>query len=75
MPIAAGTLGITFLSLFFVYERNMDMERALQTYLQEREQQEIAEVSASRETLSQGLQAVYPNPFMVTFTSQGEDFF
>ncbi len=74
MPIAAGTLGITFLSLFFVYERNMDMERALQTYLQEREQQEIAEVSVSRNTVSPALQAAYPNPFMVTFTSQGNPF-
>ncbi len=74
MPVAAGTLGVAFLSLFFVYERNMEMERALQAYLQEREQLELVEVSASRETLSPGLQAVYPNPFMVTFTSQGNPF-
>jgi hypothetical protein len=74
MPVAAGTLGVAFLSLFFVYERNMEMERALQTYLQEREELEIAEISVSRYTVSPALQAAYPNPFMVNLTSRGNPF-
>ncbi len=74
MPVAAGTLGVAFLSLFFVYERNMEMERALQAYLQEREQLELVEVSLSRDTSSPGLQPGYPNPFMVNFTPRGNPF-
>lgn len=74
MPIAAATLGVAFLSLFFVYERNMEMERALQAYLQEREQLELVKLSVSRDISSPSLQAVYPNPFMVSFTPRGNPF-
>ena len=74
MPVAAGILGVAFLSLFFVYQRNMETERALQAYLQEREQLELVKVSVSRDTSNPVLQPAYPNPFMVSFTPRGNPF-
>ena len=65
IPITAGTLGVAFLSLFFVYQRNIETEQALHAYLQERERFELIQVRVSQDTSSPELQPVYPNPFMV----------
>ena len=50
VPIAAGTLGVVFLSLLFVNQPNPEIQQALREWFTEREQE---------------VRTAYPNPFIV----------
>ncbi len=65
VPIAAGTLGMVFLSLFFVNQSNTEIQQAFREYVREREQLELPRVSVSQNASSLELRTAYPNPFVV----------
>jgi len=65
VPIAAGTLGVVFLSLFFVNQPNQEVQQAFREYVREREQLEIPRVRVSQNASSLELRTAYPNPFIV----------
>ena len=65
VPIAAGTLGVVFLSLFFVNQPNPKIQDAFDEYVREREQLELPRVRVSQNASSLELRIAYPNPFIV----------
>jgi len=65
VPIAAGTLGVVFLSLFFVNQSNTEIQQAFREYVREREQLELPRVRVSQNASSLELRTAYPNPFIV----------
>ena len=65
VPIAAGTLGVVFLSLFFVNQPNPEVQQAFREYVKEREQLADPRVRVSQNASSLELSAAYPNPFIV----------
>ena len=65
VPIAAGTLGVVLLSLFFVNQPNTETLQAYREYVREREQLELPRVRVSQDTSSLELRTAYPNPFIV----------
>ena len=65
VPIAAGTLGVVFLSLFFVNQPNPEVQQAFREYVREREQLELPRVRVSQNASSLELRTAYPNPFIV----------
>ncbi len=65
VPIAAGTLGVVFLSLFFVNQPNTETQQAFREFVREREQLELPRVRVSQDTSSLELRTAYPNPFIV----------
>ncbi|MCH7802526.1 MAG: zf-HC2 domain-containing protein [Acidobacteria bacterium] len=66
VPIAAGTLGVVFLSLFFVNQPNPEIQDAFDEYVREREQLELPRVRVSQNASSLELRIAYPNPFIVS---------
>jgi len=66
VPIAAGTLGVVFLSLFFVNQPNPKIQDAFDEYVREREQLELPRVRVSQNASSLELRIAYPNPFIVS---------
>jgi len=67
VPIAAGTLGVAFLSLFFVNQPNPEVQqKAFDKYVREREQLELPRVPVSPNASSLELRIAYPNPFIVS---------
>ena len=66
VPIAAGTLGVVFLSLLFVNQPNPEIQQALREYVREREQLELPRVRISQNASSLELRTAYPNPFIVS---------
>ncbi len=66
VPIAAGTLGVVFLSLFFVNQPNPEVRQAFREYLREREKLELPRVRVSQNASSLELRTAYPNPFIVS---------
>ncbi len=73
VPIAAGTLGIVFLSLFFVNQSNREIQQAFREYVREREQLELPRVSVSQNASSLELRTAYPNPFIVQVSRSQEN--
>ncbi|TDI11499.1 MAG: hypothetical protein E2P07_05465 [Acidobacteria bacterium] len=65
VPIAAGTLGVVFLSLFFVNQPNQEVQQAFLEYVREREQMAVPQVRVSQNASSLELSTAYPNPFIV----------
>ena len=65
VPIAAGTLGVVFLSLFFVNQPNQEVQQAFLEYVREREQLAVPQVPVSPNASSMELSTAYPNPFIV----------
>ncbi len=65
VPIAAGTLGVVFLSLFFVTQSNTEIQQAFREYVREREQSDVPRVRVSQNASSLELRTAYPNPFIV----------
>lgn len=65
VPIAAGTLGVVFLSLFFVNQPNQEVQQAFLEYVREREQLAVPQVRVSQNASSMELSTAYPNPFIV----------
>jgi len=65
VPIAAGTLGVVFLSLFFVNQPNQEVQQAFLEYVREREQLAVPHVRVSQNASSLELSTAYPNPFIV----------
>ena len=65
VPIAAGTLGVVFLSLFFVNQPNPEVQQAFLEYVREREQLAVPQVRVSQNASSMELSTAYPNPFIV----------
>ena len=65
VPIAAGTLGVVFLSLFFVNQPNPGVQQAFLEYVREREQLAVPQVRVSQNASSMELSTAYPNPFIV----------
>ena len=65
VPIAAGTLGVVFLSLFFVNQPNQEVQQAFLEYVREREQLAVPQVRVSQNASSLELSTAYPNPFIV----------
>ena len=63
VPIAAGTLGVVLLSLFFVNQPNTETLQAYREYVREREQLELPRVRVSQDTSSLELRTAYPQPF------------
>ncbi len=66
VPIAAGTLGVVFLSLFFVNQPNPEVQQAFREYVREREQLDLPRVRVSQNASSLELSIAYPNPFIVS---------
>ncbi len=66
VPVAAGTLGVVFLSLLFVNQPNVETQQAFREYLQERRQSELSRVRVSQDASSVELRTAYPNPFIVS---------
>ena len=73
VPIAAGTLGVVFLSLFFVNQPNPKIQDAFDEYVREREQLELPRVRVSQNASSLELRIAYPNPFIVQGRSPQEN--
>ncbi len=65
VPSAAGTLGVVFLSLFFVNQPNPEVQQAFREYVREREQSDVPRVRVSQNASSLELRTAYPNPFIV----------
>ncbi len=66
VPIAAGTLGVVFLSLFFVNQPNPEVQqKAFDEWFTERVQLEVPRVRVSQNASSLELRTAYPNPFIV----------
>ncbi len=65
VPIAAGTMGVVFLSLFFVNQPDAEVQQAFRQYVREREQLELPPVRVSQNASSLELRTAYPNPFIV----------
>ncbi len=65
VPIAAGTLGVVVLSLFFVNQPNTEIQQEFREYVREREQLELPRVRVSQNASSLELRTAYPNPFIV----------
>ena len=65
VPIATGTLGVAFLSLFFVNQPDPEVQQAFVEYVTEREQLEVPRVRVSQNASSLELRTAYPNPFIV----------
>ncbi len=65
VPIAAGTLGVVFLSLFLVNQPKTEIQQAFREYVREREQLEVPRVRLSQNASSLELRTAYPNPFIV----------
>ena len=65
VPIAAGTLGVAFLSLFLINQPDPDVQQAFREYVREREQLEVPRVRVSQNASSLELRTAYPNPFIV----------
>ena len=73
VPIAAGTLGVVLLSLFFVNQPNTEIQQAFREYVREREQLELPPVRVSQDASSLELRTAYPNPFIVHDRSPQEN--
>ena len=65
VPIAAGTLGVAFLSLFLINQPDPEVQQAFREYVREREQLEVPRVRVSQNASSLELRTAYPNPFIV----------
>ena len=65
VPIAAGTLGVVFLSLFFINQPKTEVQQAFVEYVREREQLELPRVGVSQSASNLELRTAYPNPFIV----------
>ncbi len=66
VPIAAGTLGVVFLSLFFVNQPKPEVQqKAFHEWFTEREQLEVPRVRVSPNASSLEVRTAYPNPFIV----------
>ncbi len=65
VPIAAGTLGVAFLSLFLINQPDPEVQQAFREYVREREQLEVPRVRVSQNASSLELRTAYPNPFVV----------
>ena len=65
VPIAAGTLGVAFLSLFLINQPDPEVQQAFREYVREREQLEVPRVRVSQNASSLALRTAYPNPFIV----------
>ncbi len=65
VPVAAGMVGVVFLSLFFMNQPDVETQQAFREYLQERRQSESPRTSISQNTSSLEFRIAYPNPFIV----------
>ncbi len=65
VPIAAGTLGVAFLSLFLINQPDPEVQQAFREYVREREQLEVPRVRVSQNASNLELRTAYPNPFIV----------
>jgi len=65
VPIAAGTLGVAFLSLFLINQPDPEVQQAFREYVREREQLEVPRLRVSQNASSLELRTAYPNPFIV----------
>ena len=65
VPIAAGSLGVAFLSLFLINQPDPEVQQAFREYVREREQLEDPRVRVSQNASSLELRTAYPNPFIV----------
>ncbi len=65
VPIAAGTLGVAFLSLFLINQPDPEVQQAFREYVREREQSDVHRVRVSQNASSLELRTAYPNPFIV----------
>ena len=65
VPIAAGTLGVAFLSLFLINQPDPEVQQAFVEYVREREQLELPRVGISQNASNLELRTAYPNPFVV----------
>ena len=73
VPITAGTLGVVFLSLFFINQPNPEIQQAFREYVREREQLEVPRVGVSQNASSLELRTAYPNPFIVQVSRSQEN--
>ena len=73
VPITAGTLGVVFLSLFFINQPNPEIQQAFREYVREREQLELPRVGVSQNASSLELRTAYPNPFIVQVSRSQEN--
>ncbi len=73
VPIAAGTLGVVFLSLFFINQPKPEIQQAFREYVREREQLEVPRVRVSQNASSLELRTAYPNPFIVQVSRSQEN--
>ena len=73
VPIAAGTLGVVFLSLFFINQPKPEIQQAFREYVREREQSDVPRVRVSQNASSLELRTAYPNPFIVQVSRSQEN--
>jgi anti-sigma factor RsiW len=66
VPVAAGMVGVVFLSLFFMNQPDVETQQAFREYLQERRQSERSRASIPQNASSLEFRIAYPNPFIVS---------
>ena len=66
VPVAAGMVGVVFLSVFFMNQPDVETQQAFRQYLQERRQSERSRTSIAQNTSSLEFRIAYPNPFIVS---------